>query len=67
MENESVSFQIVYIPDEHVTGVIISETPYWCTVEFIKHGIKHQEIFDQEDIVFLKEVVVPIQKEVEES
>lgn len=63
MTEDGIYVQFVWLPDEQVTGLVLSQQAYSVTVEFEKHGILHQEIFDQEDVIFLKEIHIPLERE----
>ena len=62
-DEEGIRVQFVYILDESMIGTLVSENAYFCTVSFSKNGILHQEIFDLEDVVYLKEIIIPIVEE----
>jgi hypothetical protein len=57
-DERSIHLIFVWIPDEEVHGVVTQENPHWCRVQFTKNGILHNEIFPQEDIVYLKEITI---------
>jgi hypothetical protein len=62
-DEDGIRVQFVYLPSEGVQGILIEETPYYCIVEWSALGILHREIFDQDDIIYTKEIIIPIELE----
>lgn len=63
IDEDGLRVQFVYIPDEDIHGILVDENPYYCFVEYSRNGILHREVFDQEEVVYLKEIHIPITTE----
>jgi hypothetical protein len=63
IDEDGVYVQFCWIPDEQLTGQIIAEQAYSVTVLYEKHGVQYEELFDIEDIIPLKEIHIPIERE----
>lgn len=63
MTEDGIYVQFVWLPDEQVTGLVVEQQAYSVRVRYTKHGILHEEIFDQDDVIFLKEIHIPLERE----
>ena len=66
-EKDEISIQFVYIPDEGIHGRLIQTNGWYCTVEWSEDGILHQEVFEEDDVVYLDEINIPIYQEGEDD
>lgn len=50
VENPEREFDIVYVPDEGVLGVVLRRGAYASTVYFIKDGNTYEVIYENDDL-----------------
>lgn len=62
-EKDEISIQFVFIPDEGIHGRLVESNNYYCVVEYSEFGILHREIFDEDDVIYLDEISIPIYQE----
>jgi hypothetical protein len=63
IDEDGITVQFCWLPDEGVTATVISQQAYSVTVEYEKHGILYREMFNLEDVIFLKEIHIPLERE----
>jgi len=63
--HDEISVQFVYIPDEEIYGRVVDSNNYYTVVEYERVGIIHREMFEDEDLIYLDEITIPIYKEEE--
>lgn len=63
IDEDGITVQFCWLPDERVIATVISQQTYSVTVEFERNGILHQEMFNSEDVIFMKEIHIPMERE----
>jgi hypothetical protein len=63
IDEDGIYVQFCYLPDEGLTGQIIAIQAFSVTVRYEKHGVQYEELFDLEDVIPLKEIYIPIERE----
>jgi hypothetical protein len=63
IDEDGIFVQFCWIPDEGLTGLIMAEYSYSVLVRYNRNGVQYDELFDIEDIIPLKEIHIPIERE----
>lgn len=63
MPGDGISVQFVYVPDEGVHGILLSENLGYAIVRYDKDGIRYEELFDVEDLIYTKSIFIPFEEE----
>lgn len=63
IDEDGIYVQFCYLPDEGVTGQVLAIQAFSLTVLYEKGGIQYEEVFNLEDVIPLKEIYIPIERE----
>lgn len=55
-EMPKVVYQVVWLFDEEVHGLVVNEGAYYSTIKFKKDGFEHEELFANDDFVVVEEI-----------
>jgi hypothetical protein len=65
-DEDGIHVQFCYIPDYKLFGQVVEIAAYHYIISYVKHDIEYEELFDKNDIILMKEINIPIEREVEE-
>jgi len=65
-DEDGIYVQFCYLPDYSVFGQVLEAGAHYYRVKYTKHHIEHNEIFNHEDVILMKEVHIPFEREVDE-
>ena len=63
IEDDGVHVQFCYLPDENIFGQVVGENLYFYTVRYTRNNVVHEEIFSVDDVILMKEIHIPIDRE----
>jgi hypothetical protein len=63
MKDDEIAIQFVFIPEFNVYGRLVESNNYYCIVEFELNHILHRQMFDEDDVIYLKEINIPIEEQ----
>jgi len=66
-EEDGFVVQFAYVPELDITGRVTEQGPYYCFIEYEEDGIVHEEMFNNDEVFFTKQIIIPIEREWEEE
>jgi hypothetical protein len=65
-ELDDIIIQFAYVPELDLVGRVTESGPYYCFIEYEDSGILHEEMFNNDDVIFTKTITIPVESEGQE-